>query len=375
MARHLVTGATGFLGGHLVERLLEEGHEVVALCREEEPELSARGVTVAPGDVLDRESVERAADGCVGVFHCAGKVSRHPEDAEELYKLHVDGTRSVLAACKAKGVRRFVHASTSGTVAVSDDPRRFATEDDEAPLALIARWPYYRSKLYAERAALEANEPGVLDVVSVNPTLLLGPGDLRGSSTEDVRLFLERRIPAVPAGGLSFVDARDAADAMVLAMDRGKPGARYLIGAKNLTIRRFFECLERVSGVHAPLLPMPRMPMMARLGAPWLGRALERLGQFPVPDPVSLEMAQYFWYLDSSRAEAELGWTPRDPMQTLADTVRDLYDRRVVTWGAGAYPAAESSVRELPQQLEARRALSLGDVPDHLPREGVERRA
>jgi len=372
MARHLVTGATGFLGGHLTDRLLGDGHEVVALCREEEPELEARDVTVVSGDVLDCASVERAAAGCTGVFHCAGKVSRNPDDAEELYKLHVEGTRSVLAACKAMGVHRFVLASTSGTVAVSDDPRRFATEEDEAPLALIARWPYYRSKLYAERAALEANDPGGLEVVSVNPTLLLGPGDLRGSSTEDVRLFLDRRIPAVPAGGLSYVDVRDAAAAMALAMERGVPGRRYLIGAKNLTIRRFFECLERVSGVHAPLLPMPRMPLMAKIGAPWLGRALERLGQFPALDPVSLEMAQYYWYLDWSRAEADLGFCPRDPMQTLADTVRDLYDRRVVTWGA---PPSASGAGELAEQLEARRSLALGDVPDHLLGEGVERRA
>ncbi len=204
--RHLVTGATGFLGAHLAEQLRGEGHEVVALCREEEPELEARGIAVARGDVLDRESVERAADRCVGVFHCAGKVSRDPDDTEALQRLHVEGTRNVVAASKAKGVRRLVHASTSGTVAVSEDPRRFATEDDEAPIALISRWPYYRSKLYAERAALEANEANGtrgFEVVSVNPTLLLGPGDLRGSSTEDVRLFLERRIPAVPGGGLT----------------------------------------------------------------------------------------------------------------------------------------------------------------------------
>ncbi len=370
MARHLVTGATGFLGGHLVEGLLEDGHEVVALCREEEPALEARGVRVARGDVLDPASVEAASDGCVGVFHAAGKVSRDPDDAEALHQVHVEGTRRVVAACKKKGVRRLVVVSTSGTVAVSEDPRHFATEDDDAPIALLSRWPYYRSKLYAERAALEANEPGGLEVVSVNPTLLLGPGDRRGSSTDDVRLFLERRIPAVPGGGLSYVDARDAATALRLAMDRGQAGRRYLVGAKNLTIHAFFKCLERVSGVRGPLLPMPRNPTMARLGGPWLGRALERLGQSPAPDPVSLEMAQYFWYLDSTRAETELGWTHRDPVDTLADTVNDLYDRGVVLGGGRG-----SGARELAEKLEAGRPLPVRDVPDHLPGEGVERRS
>jgi dihydroflavonol-4-reductase len=330
MPRYFVTGATGFLGAHLVDHLLAGGHTVVALCREEEPELEGRGVVVARGDVLDRESIERGAERCDGAFHCAGKVSRDPDDAEELYRLHVTGTRNVLEACKTRGVRRVVVASTSGTVAVSDDPRRLATETDEAPVALLARWPYYRSKLYAERAALDANAEG-FEVISVNPTLLLGPGDLRGSSTEDVRLFLERLIPAVPAGGISYVDARDAAVAMALAMDKGMPGSRYLVGACNLTLRAFFGRLGRVSGVPAPWMPMPRAPDLARLGARWFDRALGLMGRVAGLDPVSVEMAQYFWYLDATRAEKELGWEPRDPTTTLADTVRDLRDRGVAS--------------------------------------------
>jgi dihydroflavonol-4-reductase len=330
MARYLVTGATGFLGGHLANHLLGEGHDVVALCRDDEPDLEARGVKVARGDVLDGASVERAAMGCEGAFHCAGKVSRDPDDAEELYRLHVDGTRNVILACKAVRVKRFVLASSSGTVAVGEDPRHLATEDDEPDVVLIGRWPYYRSKLYAERAALTANEPGGFEVVSVNPTLLLGPGDLRGSSIEDVQRFLEQRIPAVPAGGLSFVDARDAAIAMALAMEKGQPGRRYLVGACNLSIRDFFARLERLSGVRGPVVPVPRVPSLARASAPWVNKALRLMGGFPDLDPVSLEMAQYYWYLDSSRAEKELGWVPRDATVTLAETIADLYARGVV---------------------------------------------
>jgi dihydroflavonol-4-reductase len=331
MTRLLVTGATGFLGNHLVDVLLEAGHDVVALCRDDEPDLEDRGVLVAPGDILDQASVERAARGCFAAIHCAGKVSRDPNDAEELYRVHVEGTRRTIEGCKAAGVRRFVHASSSGTVAVSEDPRHVSTEDDVADVALLARWPYYRCKLYAEQAALNANAPdGGFEVVSVNPTLLLGPGDTRGSSTDDVRRFLEQRIPAVPAGGMSFVDVRDAAEALVLALEKGRAGARYLVGACNLTIRDFFGRLERISGIRAPVLPMPRVPRLARASASWVNRALAAVGSFPEVDPVSLEMAQYYWYLDSKRAHDELGWTARDPQLTLADTVADLYDRKVV---------------------------------------------
>ena len=336
MSRYLVTGATGFLGRHLVKTLLDHGDEVVALVRTPGSAGLPDGVRLRPGDVLDRASVEAALDGIDGVFHAAGKVSRKPDDAEELHTLHVRGTKNVVEACIAKGVRRVVLASTSGTVAVSDAPDHVATEDDETPIALLNRWPYYRSKLFAEKAALEkngallANGNGVLEVVSVNPTLLLGPGDVNGSSTEDVRLFLERKIPAIPPGGLSYVDARDAAEGMRLAMEKGIGGRRYLLGACNMTVKEFFARLERISGVRGPILPMPRAPEIARAGAGILERLAGRIG-VPLPvDPVSLDMAHFYWYLDASLAEGELGWEPRDPTETLSDTVKDLEERGVV---------------------------------------------
>ncbi|MDF2691893.1 MAG: Dihydroflavonol-4-reductase [Labilithrix sp.] len=340
MSRYLITGATGFLGRHLVRTLLDKGHTVNALVRKKSADLTELGerVTQLTGDVLELESIQKALAGCEGVFHCAGRVSRKPEDAEALYKLHVDGTKNVIAACVAHGVRRVVVASTSGTIAVSDDPDHIATEDDETPIGLLNRWPYYRSKLFAEKAALDRHgtplddgSGGTLEVVSVNPTLLLGPGDVNGSSTEDVRLFLERKIPAIPPGGLSYVDARDAASAMLLAMERGVGGRRYLLGACNLTLKEFFGRLERVSGVKGPILPMPRQTReIARTGAEMLERLSTRLGVPVAVDPVSLDMAHFYWYLDASLAESELGWTPRDPVETLVDTVRDLEERGVV---------------------------------------------
>jgi dihydroflavonol-4-reductase len=320
MSRYLVTGATGFLGSHLAQQLAAMGAEVVPYSR----------TGPLGGDVRDARRVQEAARGCDGAFHCAGRVSRREEDAEELYRVHVEGTKSVLEACREAGVRRVVVASTSGTVAVSDSPDRVATENDAAPLSIVGRWPYYRAKLFAERAALEHNSAD-LEVVSVNPSLLLGAGDERGSSNEDVRLFLERRIPAVPAGGISFVDARDAARAMWLAMERARAGERYLVGACNLTLREFFSRLTRISGVPGPFVSMPRAPRVAR----WAGRAASRVaagaGLAAFALPIALEMAQYFWYLDSGKAERELGWrAAHDPTATLYDTVQDLRARGAV---------------------------------------------
>lgn len=325
-----VTGATGFLGMHLVRQLRERGDDVVALVRAPDPALGALGVTEREGDVLDADAVRAAAAGCEVAFHCAGRVSRKAEDAEALYRLHVDGTKTVLDACREAGVRRVVYASTSGTVAVGEDPDHIATETDETPIGIIARFPYYRSKLFAERAALERNVTGTFEVVSVNPPLLLGPGDLRGSSTEDVRLFLDGKIPAVPSGGMSFVDVRDAARAMLLAAEKGEPGERYLVGACNLTVRELFAKLERVSGVKAPWLVVPRAPELTKIGMKAMEKLANRLGASLPVDAVSVEMACLYWYLDATRAETVLGWRARDPMETLDETVADLRARGVV---------------------------------------------
>ncbi|WP_434043740.1 MULTISPECIES: NAD-dependent epimerase/dehydratase family protein [Sorangium] len=331
MSRYLVTGATGFLGSHLVTALRGAGHDVVALCRSEAPALALveQGVALRRGDILDAASVRAAAEGCEGLFHCAGRVSRRREDAEALYRTHVEGTKITLDACRDAGVKRAVIASTSGVVAVSREPSDVRDETAPPPIDLIAGWPYYRSKLYAERAAFDRSGPG-FEVVAVNPSILLGPGDVHGASTGDVVSFLERRLPFIPAGGLSFVDARDAAQGMALAMEKGRPGERYLLGAANMSLDVFFHRLSRVSGVPAPALRLPRSIALAKAGAHLIERARKRL-PFDLPvDPVSAEMAQHFWYLDATRARRELGWTPRDPLETLADTVADLRARGVV---------------------------------------------
>ena len=327
MSRYLVTGATGFLGRHLIDVLLAGGHDVVALCRKQPSDLP-KAITVELGDILSADATVKAAIGCDGVFHCAGRVSRRPEDADALFRVHVDGTKMVLDAARKAGVKRFVLASTSGTVAVSVKPT-VIDETALAPQGILAAWPYYRSKLYAERAALEQSGKGI-EVVSVNPTLLLGPGDVLGSSTGDIVKFIEQRVPMIPAGGLSFVDARDAAVAMAAAMTKGRPGERYLLGAKNLTFDAFFGMLSRASGIEGPTMKAPKSLLLAQAGAEIMDRISKRLKTESPLDRVSAEMAQHFWYVDSSKATREIDFSPRDAMETISDTVSDLRARGVV---------------------------------------------
>lgn len=333
MSKFWVAGATGFLGSHLVAALRARGHEVVAVSK-------SGGDGVAAVDVLNEAAVASSAQGTDGAFLVTGRVSRERDDAELLHRDNVLGTESALRGLKAAGIKRVVVASTSGTLAVSRDSERIADESCRAPLELVARWPYYRTKLYAERAALDANRPGDFEVVVVNPSLLLGPGDLRESSTGDVRLFLERSIPATPAGGMAFVDARDAAVGLLQAFERGRAGERYLLNAKNMTIAAFFQRLERISGVKAPLLRMPSSRPVA-LGLNQLfTKAVEAIGGRAPVDEVSVEMAQYFWYCTAEKAERELGFVARDPGETIRDTIEDLVKRKVVAVSRGSHLGA-----------------------------------
>jgi dihydroflavonol-4-reductase len=324
--RFWLAGATGFLGRHLLLELLAAGHEVVAVSRSGG---NVEGHPVAALDILDADAVAASATGVDGAFLVAGKVARDPDAAEELYRLHVTGTRSALDGLQRAGVPRVVVASTSGTIAVGTDADANHDENSHAPLELVGRWPYYRTKLYGEREALARNQDGFA-VVVVNPSLLLGPGDLRESSTGDVRRFLSRSVPAVPAGGMAFVDVRDAAHGMLLAFERGRAGERYLLNAKNLSLSAFFRRLERISGVRGPLLRAPSSrPLALGLGKLFT-RAVRAIGGEPPVDEITMEMSQYYWYCDSSKAERELGWRARDPGETLRDTVADLVARRVV---------------------------------------------
>jgi len=321
-----VGGATGFLGAHLVRVLRAEGHQVVLAARSGG---EVDGLPVQVVDVLDAAAVAESARGCDGAFLATGKVTRDRDAGEELHRVHVLGTRSALSGLRAAGVRRVVVASTSGTLAVSKSAEQVADETGRVPLELVAMWPYYRSKLYAEREALEANTPD-FEVILVNPSLLLGPGDTRESSTGDVRKFLDRSIPAIPGGGIAFVDVRDAARGMWLAFERGRAGERYILNAKNMTLAAFFQRLERITGVRAPVLRMPRSRPLA-LGVNRLfSKAIRAIGGEPPVDEVSVEMAQYYWYCSSSKAERELGFSARDPGETLRETVADLVTRKVV---------------------------------------------
>ncbi len=321
MKKLWVGGATGFLGSELVRQLAARGDAVVAASASGG---SVDGVEVARVDATDAAAVAKSAAGCEGAFFAVGRVSRDPGDGEALYRANVLATKAGLAGLRQAGVRRVVFASSSGTIACGTDPDHCHTEDEPTPHALITRWPYYRSKLYAERAALELHEPGAFEVVVVNPSLLLGPGDRRSSSTTEVRQFLAGALPATTRGGLAFVDVRDAAKGMIAAFELGHGGQRYLLSAANMAMPVFFDRLSRLSGKPAPVLKLPKKPALALASHALFDKALRWTGGRSPVSSESVDVGSYYWYCDCSKAHRELHFEPRDGLTTLRDTIADI---------------------------------------------------
>ena len=332
----LITGATGFLGKNLVECLKpkRKSARLRVLCRGLSPWEQDRTVEVVHGDIVKRDDVEHAAEGVSEIYHLAGVVSRDSKDQDLLYETHIEGTRNVCEAALKHKVKKVVAVSSSGTIAVGTTPE----VHDEASgykNEVVGEWPYYLSKIFAEKLALDYYARTGLKVIVVNPSLLLGIGDDRNSSTRDVALFLQGEIKVIPKGGLNFVDVRDVAQGLTLAMRWGKPGERYLMGNVNWTFRQLIEKVAEISGKNPPTMEPPFEVSL------WGARALRviypLLGKKVELDDASVRMSACYWYCDSTRARTELKFETRDPLETLRETVEDVHLR---LYRSGQLPAS-----------------------------------
>lgn len=259
-----VTGAAGFVGAHVVQRLLAEGVAVRALARRIPP---AEGPTIAAvewiqGDLLAPQAWTHRLAGCDVVFHVAALYSARAEDARQLYAVNVGGTQAVMRAAADAGVARVVHTSTVGTLG---RPADGSAPDEEVPFNLWATASdYVRSKWLGEAVALWWNSRG-LPVVVVHPTAPVGAGDHKPTATgQRIVDFLAGRRPDFPSGGMNLCPVADIAAGHWLAARFGRPGRRYILGhaAGNLDEAAFLALLAQVSG--RPIPPAERRPAGGR---------------------------------------------------------------------------------------------------------------
>ncbi|HMO00184.1 MAG TPA: NAD-dependent epimerase/dehydratase family protein [Miltoncostaeaceae bacterium] len=319
MSVALVTGATGFVGGHVAADLLAHGWTVRALVRPESMGSGRMpaGCAPVPGDLLDAAAVRAAAGGVDAVFHVAARYSLARARAEEVYRTNTEGTANVLRAAADVGAPA-VHCSSVATIGL---PAGGGPGDEDTPLpASQVIGAYKRSKVASERLALEAAARGQ-HVVVVNPTAPVGPGDHVPTPTGRIITdFLAGRMPAYVDTGLNLVDVRDVAAGHRLALERGTSGRRYILGNQNMTLRQILHTLAALSGRRAPRL---RIPHAVAIAAAAVDETVEGklLGREPLAPLDGALMARKRMWVDGSRAVRELG-LPQSPVRdALADAI------------------------------------------------------
>jgi dihydroflavonol-4-reductase len=316
----LVTGATGFIGGNLVRELLGDGAQVRVLARpgSDRTVLEDLNVEVAEGDVTDPASLRPAVEGCDAVFHVAAWYAYWPRDHQRAYRVNVEGTTNVLRVAAEKGVQRVVHTSSVSTVGLETGGSPADENTTLDPRHLAAG--YKRSKYEAEQEALRAHRDG-LPVVIVNPSAPVGGWDPKPTPTGRVIVdFLKGRMFGYLNTGLNVVHVRDVARGHILALEKGKPGERYILGNRNMSLQEIFETLGRIAGRRPPRL---QVPYWAALGFAHMDEAIEGrlLRRTPRATVTEVRLAKRKMYFSAEKAVRELG-LPQTPVEeAFADAV------------------------------------------------------
>lgn len=317
-----LTGASGFVGGHVLDRLLARGEgDVRCLVRPESDRRNLAGRPVEPvvGDLRDLGSLVGRMRGCRLVFHCAADYRLWSRDPRELYASNVEGTRNLLRAAADCGVERVVYTSSVGALGIDPTGR---PADEETPVSLSDMVGHYkRSKFLAERVADEWVTRG-LPVVIVNPSTPVGEGDLKPTATGRIVLdFLRGHVPAVIETGLNLVDVRDVAEGHLLAAERGRPGRRYILGHRDMTLAEIYRILADIAGLPAPRWRLPHW--VPTLFAAATTAAGSFMGREPAVPLEAVLLARHRMYFDPSRAVRELG-LPQTPVEEALE--------RAVSW-------------------------------------------
>jgi nucleoside-diphosphate-sugar epimerase len=312
-----VTGASGFVGSHIVRELHRQGWKVHVLARPTSSlqEIGDTPVTVHSGDVNDANSLKAAMpQGVDAVFHVAASTNLWAKNNAQQSQVNVEGTRNLLAAAKSAGCRRFIHTSSFVAWGLQDSVLR-----EDSPRSDATDWiNYIRTKHLSERMVLEAAGNGTIDAVVLNPGNVLGPGDRRNWSRL-FRMVNEKSLPGAPSGGGNFCDVREVARAHVCAWHRGQTGHRYLLGGE-------FASYLQVIGIAGEILQVP----VPRNAAPaWLLAIVARLkntlatlsGKEPDLTPEAAAITAHEIRCDSSKAERELEYRTVPLRTMVADTI------------------------------------------------------
>ncbi len=307
-----LTGATGFVGGHVLEMLVEAGAIVRCLVRSGSSMANLEGVDadVVVGDLRDAESIRSALSGCDAVFHCAADYRLFAKDPRELYESNVEGTRNVFRAASEQGAEKVVYTSSVGALGLHSDG---TPADEDTPVELADMVGHYKkSKYLAERVADQWFAKG-LNVIIVNPSTPVGERDSKPTATGKMIVdFLNRRVPAYVETGLNLIDVRDVAMGHILAAEKGRPGQKYILGHENLSLLEIYQRLSAIADLPAPKVKVPHwLPLGFAAVETTVARLVGREPQVPLE---AVRLSRHKMYFDPSKAILELG-LPQTPLE------------------------------------------------------------
>jgi dihydroflavonol-4-reductase len=324
-----VTGGTGFLGGAIVQRLVALGRPVKALARSEEGAriLRALGAEPVRGDLLDRRTLPEAMRGCGVVYHAAGVNAFCLRDTSPLFDVNVQGSLNVVHAAADVGARRVVYTSSAATLGEA----RGSQGTESSPHRGWFLSSYERSKYEAEHAVLAAAQKRGVEVVSVNPASVQGPGRATGT-TRLLLDYLNGKLKNVVDATISLVDIADCTEGHLLAESRGETGERYVLSGATLTVREGLQLLERLTGVQGAARSLP--PALAMTAAAIVEAQARLRRKTPRVCRELVRTALHGHAYDGSRAARELGlrYTPVD--ETVRRTVDWFMERGLVRGGS-----------------------------------------
>ena len=323
MSRAALTGATGYLGLTLAQRLRAEGRSLAALVRRSSDpaavaRLRALDATIVEGDLDDPAALRRLLDGAELAVHCAALIAYRPRLRTAMWRINVDGTARVVEACRAAGVRRLVHVSSIAAVGLSDGRTPL---NEDSPWEAGGLMAYLDTKRAAEERVAEAVASG-LDAVIVNPAAIYGPAEVLSRTSGLVERVARGRLRVAPPGGINVVPLETVVEGVLAAERHGRAGRRYILGGENLEIPALFERIARAAGRSLRPLVLPawtRAPLRLAMN---LADPLVPLTAWYTPDLCGA-FGRYMW-CDTRRMTAELGVRATDFDTCLSETVAQL---------------------------------------------------
>jgi dihydroflavonol-4-reductase len=301
-----VTGATGFVGSHIARLAAEQGAQLRLLTRKSSNLANIPvGAELVQGDLREPAAFASALQGCDALIHVAADYRLWVPDPADMYKANVDGTRELLRLAREAGVPRVVYTSSVATMGFRSDGTVVDEDTQVSEADMIGH--YKRSKWLAEQGAIAAARAGQ-HVVLLNPTTPIGSQDIKPTPTGRIVVdFLNRNFPAYVETGLNLVDVEEIARMHLLALERGRPGERYILGGENLTLKQILDKLAAITGLPSPTMKVPHAVAMAFA---FLDETLtgKLRGREPRATMEAVRMGKKMMFASSSKAERELGW-------------------------------------------------------------------